>query len=88
MVKRKGERTDRAKNRSHPFQVEIVIPEGGLGNAMNFLHAGASQWGYEMVGVRGDRSLVRWCFMTRDHADRFAADFGGRRVDIASDAWR
>ena len=78
VTRRKGERTDRHRNLSHPFQVEIVVPGTGLGNAYDIM--------YRWAVVRGHATttsgpMMCWCFCRPEHADAFAADFGGRRVD-------
>ncbi|RXT52932.1 hypothetical protein B6S44_19525 [Bosea sp. Tri-44] len=89
MVKRKGEVTNKHKNRSHPFQVEIVIPGRGLGNAIGIMYRWAVHYDHETTELsepgRREIRLMRWCFCSREVADAFATDFGGRRVDLAVD---
>ena len=90
MVRRKGEITDKHKNRSHPFQVELVVPGApGFGNAMGIMYRAASQHSHETTRPkepgRPEVSLMRWCFCTPEAADAFATDFGGRRVDLPVD---
>lgn len=79
MGKRKGEITDKHRNRSHPFQVEMVTP---LGNSIFTM----SRWAapFDHVTTSGLR-VMRWCFCSRDVADAFATDFGGLRVDLPVD---
>lgn len=85
MVKRKGEITDKHKDRSHPFQVELVVPGSGLGNAVNIMYRWAARYDHETTHLsepgRREIRLMRWCFCHREVADAFATDFGGRRVD-------
>ena len=78
-MRRKGERTDRHRNQSHPFQVEIQIPTGGLGYAMEIMYRWAAWHSHETTGAM--RSM-RWCFCQREVADAFATDFGGLRIDM------
>lgn len=86
MVRRKGEVTDRHRDRSHPFQVEIVVPDTGLGNAMLIMYRWAARHDHETTRRReGAIHLMRWCFCLRETADAFAADFGGRRIDLPVD---
>lgn len=85
MARRKGERTDKHRNRSHPFQVEIQIPAGGLGNTYDIMYRWAA-W-HSHATTSGYRSM-RWCFCRRELADAFATDFGGLRIDMPVDpAW-
>jgi len=88
-MRRKGEATDRARNRSHPFQVEMVVPGTGLGNALDIMYRWASQFDHVTTRPKepgqGSLHLMRWCFQERALADAFATDFGGRRVDLPVD---
>lgn len=78
MTRRRGEVTDKQRDRSHPFQVEIIVPLGGL-------HAGAAimyrwaAWFDHATTNRG--AYMNWCFLNAMTADAFAMDCGGRRVD-------
>lgn len=78
MTRRKGEVTDKHRDLSHPFQVEIVVPLGGL-------HAGAAimyRWAAWFDHVTTSRGAsMSWCFLNAATADAFAMDCGGRRVD-------
>lgn len=85
MSRRKGERTDKHRHQSHPFQVEMQVPMTGLGSAMAIMYRAASQYSHETTG--GQRSM-RWCFCEKDVADRFASDFGGNRIDMPVDPRR
>lgn len=86
MGRRKGEITDRMRDRTHPFQVEILVPETGLGNAHVIMRRLASQHDYETTHrTEGVHRLMRWCFCSRGAAERFATDCGGRRVDLPVD---
>ncbi|MDP3408238.1 hypothetical protein [Bosea sp. (in: a-proteobacteria)] len=79
MGRRKGERTDRHRDRSHPFQVEMVTP---LGSAMSILYRWASAHSHETTG---GMQTMRWCFCRPEIADAFATDFGGKRIDLPVD---
>ncbi|CAN5187679.1 hypothetical protein BH10PSE8_BH10PSE8_10950 [soil metagenome] len=86
MGRRKGEVTDRQRNRSHPFQVEMVVPGTGLGNAMLIMYRWAALHDHETTrATEGAHHLMRWCFCSRDVADTFATDYGGRRLDLPFD---
>lgn len=86
MGRRKGEITDRMRDRTHPFQVEILVPETGLGNAQLIMQRLAARHDYETTHRRdGVHRLMRWCFCSREAADGFAADCGGRRFDLTVD---
>jgi len=84
VTRRKGEITDKQRDRSHPFQVEIVVPLGGL-------HAGAAimyrwaAWFDHVTTAKGGR--MSWCFLDARTADAFAMDCGGHRVDKAVGAY-
>ncbi len=86
MSRRKGEVTDRRRDRTHPFQVEMLVPDTGLGNAHGIMRRLAAQHDYETTHPRdGIHRLMRWCFCTREAADAFATDCGGLRVDLPID---
>lgn len=78
MTRRRGERTDKHRDRSHPFQVEIQIPVGGIGPAFDVMYRWATWHDHETTSA--GRSMC-WCFCRREVADAFAMDFGGRRID-------
>lgn len=82
MARRKGEVTDRVRNRTHPFQVEIVVPGTGLGNAMHIMFRWSSRHDHATVG---GANVMRWCFAERRLADAFVTEFGGKRVDMPVD---
>ncbi len=86
MGRRKGEVTDRQRDRTHPFQVEMLVPDTGLGNAHVIMRRLAAQHDYETTHRReGIHRLMRWCFCTRAAADAFAMDCGGLRIDLPVD---
>ena len=77
MTRRKGERTDRHRNLSHPFQVCLAGSGGGAGMAV--MERWAAWFDHETT--RAGRDGMCWCFCRPDVADAFAQDFGGERVD-------
>lgn len=79
MARRKGEITDKQRNRTHPFQVEIVVPLGGLHAAAAIMYRWAA-WFDHVTTNRG--AYMSWCFLDARTADAFAMDCGGRRVDL------
>lgn len=84
MTRRKGEITDKQRDRSHPFQVEIVLPLGGL-------HAGGAimyRWSaWFDHATTGSGRRMCWCFLNARTADAFAMDCGGLRVDKPVDPY-
>jgi len=82
MVRRKGEVTNRLRDKTHPFQVEIVVPDTGLGNAWDIMYRWAAL--HDHVSRSGHRAM-RWCFCSREVADAFVTDFGGLRIDLPVD---
>ena len=67
-------------DREYAYQVEIEIPEGGLGQRLTAMHA----WALEHARDYQTRSAgqypheaVRWCFRDAKAADAFRRRFGG-----------
>lgn len=83
MTRRKGEITDKIRNRTHPFQVQIVVPNSGLHGAYEIMFRWASR--YDFVTTRVRPHWMRWCFRSREVADAFAMDNGGDRFDMPSE---
>lgn len=81
MTRRKGERMDKHRNLSHPFQV--VLAASGGGGAMAVMERWAAWFDHERT--RTGRDGAAWCFCRADVADAFAQDFGGQRVDLPAD---
>lgn len=84
MARRKGEVTDKQRDRSHPFQVEIVVPRSGLHAAAAVMYRWAA-WFDHVTTRSGD--CMSWCFLNVHTADAFAMDCGGRRVDKPVDPY-
>lgn len=78
MARRKGEITDKQRDRSHPFQIAIVVPSSGLHGGAAIMYRWAA-W-FDHTTTSGGRTM-HWCFTRREVADAFAMDCGGRRVD-------
>ena len=78
MARRKGEITDKQRDRSHPYQVEIVVPLGGLQAAAAIMYRWAAWFDHVTTNKGG---LMSWCFLDARTADAFAMDCGGRRVN-------
>ncbi|MGO4735936.1 hypothetical protein AB4099_05295 [Bosea sp. 2KB_26] len=84
MSRRPGEITSKQVLRAYPYQVQILIPERGLGNALSRMLAWCRQRSYNERTVPGFDAgwcYVRFCFETIRQADEFAMDFGGERID-------
>lgn len=84
MARRKGEITDKQRDLSHPFQVEMVIPDGGLHGGAAIMYRWAA-WFDHVTTRKGAR--MSWCFINARTADAFAMDCGGRRVDKAINSY-
>jgi hypothetical protein len=84
MSRRKGEITDKHRNRTHPFQVEIAVPRSGLHGAGDIMYRWAAWFDHAMTHHHGG---MNWCFLDARTADAFAMDFGGRRVDKPVDPY-
>ncbi|WP_336812318.1 hypothetical protein [Bosea sp. MMO-172] len=78
MARRKGEITDKRRDVSHPFQVEMVIPMGGLHAGAAIMYRWAAWFDHVTTSHAG---RMNWCFLNARTADAFAMDCGGRRVD-------
>lgn len=79
MSRRKGEITRAQIDREYPYQVEIVIPPGGLGRRLDEMHrfcAGLAD--YRTRGARkGAVDACRWCFAEASPGEAFQRRFGG-----------
>lgn len=78
MARRKGEITDKQRDRSHPFQVAIIVPSSGLHGGAAIMYRWAA-W-FDHVTTSSGR-MMQWCFNRREVADAFAMDCGGQRID-------
>jgi hypothetical protein len=81
VTRRTGEITPRQVDRDYPHQVEIAIPEGGLGtrlSAMDEFCRGADfrTCGMGAKRLRTGRDGVRFCFKTPDMAEAFRPGLG------------
>jgi hypothetical protein len=84
MTRRKGEITSAKNERDNPHIVEMPVPLGGLGMALNAMHDWHRQRGVKSKSGRGWRAAagadhIRWCFADPETADAFAEQFGGQR---------
>ena len=77
---RRARITRRHIDRDYPFQVEIVVSEGGLGQRLDQMHA----WALERSPDYQTRSAgrfpveaMRFCFRDAEVAQAFKAQFGG-----------
>jgi hypothetical protein len=80
----KGQITPRQIDRDYPRQVEIAIPEGGLGTLLNAMHdfCRGADFRTRGIGVKRletGRDGVRFCFKAPELAEAFQARFGGER---------
>jgi hypothetical protein len=85
MTRRKGEITARMNERDYPHIVELALPEGGFGRALDEMQAFHRLRGIQSRDGRRQRrdeqedeqEYVRWCFASVIDADDFAQQFGG-----------
>jgi hypothetical protein len=77
----KARQSTKAIERDFPHIVEMVLPEGGLGEWLNAMYEFHARHGIQAQHGRSrrdknGRDYIRWCFADRDIAAVFAADFG------------
>jgi len=73
----KGQITARDNERSHPYWVDIPIPDGGLGRRLDKMHDWHRLHGMAVrMGTGTDRA--RFCFPDQTHAEEFAQAFGAQ----------
>ena len=79
MPRRKGKRTSRMNERDFSHIVELAVPEGGFGRALDAIHDFHRLRGIESrrgrLQRRNDQEFVRWCF-----ASVIDAEFAGTLV--------
>ena len=67
--------------RNYPHIVELALPAGGFGSALDTFDAFHRERGLENRRGRRQRrdeqEFVRWCFGDRSDAEAFAKRFGG-----------
>ena len=71
---------DGCRERAFPHFVDMVVPEGGLGNRLDAMYERHRACGIEDKHGRGrydkGRHYVRWCFPDPEIAAAFANAFG------------
>jgi hypothetical protein len=76
----KGRQSAKAVEQDFPHYVDIVVPEGGLGNKLNATYDFHAQHGIQPKRGHGrhdaNGSVIRWCFADPDLAAAFAKEFG------------
>jgi hypothetical protein len=81
MTRRKGEITARMNERDFPHIVELLLPDGGFGSALDSMYAFHRDRGIESRRGkrqrRDEEEYVRWCFANPVDAAAFAERFGG-----------
>jgi hypothetical protein len=81
MTRRKGEITARMNERDLPHIVEVALPDGGFGWALDAMYDFHRLRGIQSRQGRRQRrdeqEYVRWCFASVIDADVFAQQFGG-----------
>ena len=80
---RRARITRRHIDRDYSYQVEIVVPEGGLGTRLDEMHAWAMERGLDYQTRSAGRfpvEAMRFCFRDADVAQAFTAEFSGTMV--------
>ncbi len=80
---RRARITHRHIDRDYPFQVEIIVPEGGLGTRLDQMHAWAARCCPDYQTRSAGRfpvEMMRFCFQDADAAKAFKSQFGGALV--------
>jgi hypothetical protein len=80
MTRYKGRSSSKSVERSHPHQVEMIVPEGGFGRRLDEMH----EW-HRARSIKprfgrsrrdaNNRDHVTWCFADAAMADSFRASF-------------
>jgi hypothetical protein len=79
--------TSKRIDQEYPHQVEIAIPEAGLGTRLHDMHDFCRERGFQYA-TRGKlrrsekRDVMRYCFCNAGDAESFQAVFGGERVAL------
>jgi hypothetical protein len=87
LARHKGARSNSTIDHDYPHQVEIEIPDGGLGKRYDAMTALCRAREYPHVTrgigklrIQRGRDAMRWCFTDPAHADDFQQQFGGERI--------
>jgi hypothetical protein len=88
----KGQVTPRQVDRDYPHQVEIAIPEGGLGTRLNAMHdfcrgADFKTRGIGLKRLETGRDGVRFCFKAPELADAFLVRCWMLRAHVVRRQW-
>ena len=82
----KGSPNTKAIQRDFPYGVEMLVPNNGFGERFIVMHRWHRAAGIECQRGKGSRQGTRdsvcWCFADAAVADRFQAEFGGKRRDF------
>jgi hypothetical protein len=79
MSRYKGRQSAKAVQQDFPHFVDVVVPEGGLGNKLNAMYDFHARHGIQPKRGHGrhdaNGSVIRWCFADPDIAAGFASEF-------------
>jgi len=80
MTRYKGRSSSKSVERSYPYKIEMIVPEGGFGKRLDEMH----QW-HRARSIKArfgrsrrdknNRDYVTWCFADAALADSFRASF-------------
>lgn len=71
VIRARTQITRRTIDRDYPYQVEIAVPVGGLGDRLNAMHHWCAEHAADYQTQAGDNT-VRFCFASDRHAREFA----------------
>ena len=83
MTRRKSEITKPDIVRDYPYQVELLVPDGGLRKRLDEMSQFCILFDYKTRSeTRRPQFYTRWCFKESVQADQFKNTFGGQRIDV------
>ena len=84
MSRYKGRASRQALLRDFPYVVEMVVPEGGLGRALDRMYEFHALRGIKAQNGAGRRvddcEIITWMFADPAIAQEFALEFGGSMI--------
>jgi hypothetical protein len=80
MSRYKGRTSPNSIERDFPHIVEMIVPEGGFGKALDAMYDFHARHGIRAINSTGrrdenGRDYIRWCFADRGLAAAFAKEF-------------
>ena len=80
MTRYKGRPSAKSNERDFPHIVEMIVPEGGFGKALDAMYEWHIHRGIRAINSAGrrdenNRDYIRWCFADPALAQAFADEF-------------